>query len=366
MSLDMNKWKEFRFGNLLENKNIYKAKVINKDDLTETKDLSKGIRYITRTSDNNGCAMLALFSEIDTSFIEEGNAITIGDTTATCFYQVEKFITGDHIVVIRADWLNETRALYILAILNNEQYKYSYGRAFLIDRIKDTMIKLPAIKNENGFSPDWCYMDKYINRLRFKPLTTKNRSQNKEQLSIDQWEEFYVFKILKMYNGKGITKEEIGENPGKLNVVQSGEENNGLLGKIDIDYCRSMQYTMTEKSCLTVARTGSAGFVSFQVEGCVVGDSAKILVLEDNVAKKGVYLFIQTVLMANRFKYAYGRKVTEVKYLNDIIKLPIKRNKDMTPYIDETQHYSDKGYVPDWGYMDGYIKHLPYGDRLDG
>ena len=63
--------------------------------------------------------------------------------------------------------------------------------------------------------------------------------------------------------------------------------------------------------------------MSYQSEGCVVGDSAKILLLNENVACENVYLFLQTILNTSRFKYAYGRKVTEQKYLNDIIKLPV-------------------------------------------
>ena len=99
-------------------------------------------------------------------------------------------------------------------------------------------------------------------------------------LNIAEWKDFKVSSILRIYNGKGITKEEIEENEGDFTVVQSGEENNGVLGKIDKEYCISMGYTMTEKTCLTVARSGSAGFVSLQLEGCVVGDSAKILLLD--------------------------------------------------------------------------------------
>ena len=75
--------------------------------------------------------------------IEKRNAITIGDTTATCFYQDEQFITGDHMIVIRADWLNKYTAMFILTFLKNEQFKYSYGRAYLMDRVKETIVKLP-------------------------------------------------------------------------------------------------------------------------------------------------------------------------------------------------------------------------------
>ena len=163
--LDLNRqnWKEYRFGDLISD--IYKAKAINKDDLTVATDSENSIRYITRTGDNNGCELLADIREIDNNLIEKANAISIGDTTATCFYQNEDFITGDHMVVVRAEsWLNKYTALYILTILNNEQYKYSYGRAFLMDRIKDTLVKLPADDNGN---PDWQFMENYIKALPY-------------------------------------------------------------------------------------------------------------------------------------------------------------------------------------------------------
>lgn len=118
-------------------------------------------------------------------------------------------------------------------------------------------------------------------------------------LNLNEWKSFCVNNIFSMLNGKGITKEEVEENEGLFKVVQSGETNNGVLGKIDLNYCKRMNYTFTEKPCLTVARSGSAGFVSFQINGCVVGDSAKILLLEDDIATTEHYLFLQTILSAN-------------------------------------------------------------------
>lgn len=164
-------------------------------------------------------------------------------------------------------------------------------------------------------------------------------------LNVSTWKSFVVGKLLTIKNGKGITKEELEENKGSFVVVQSGESNNGVLGKIDLDFCKMMNYTYSEKPCLTVARSGSAGFVSFQIDGCVVGDSAKILLLDDDVASIERYLFLQSVLMTNKYKYAYGRKVTEEKYMNDYIDLPIQYNSDGTPFFDESKKYSDDGYV---------------------
>ena len=162
-ALNVQDWKEFRFGDLISD--IYKAKAINKDDLTIAEGDVFPIRYITRTGDNNGCELLVDREFVDILFIEEGNAITIGDTTATCFYQADEFITGDHMVVIRADaWLNKFTGLFIVAMLTNEQYKYSYGRAFLMNKIKDTVLKLPADSNGN---PDWRFMEDYIKALPY-------------------------------------------------------------------------------------------------------------------------------------------------------------------------------------------------------
>lgn len=177
-------------------------------------------------------------------------------------------------------------------------------------------------------------------------------------LDISQWKEFKVSSIFTIHNGKGITKEEIEDNEGDFTVVQSGEENNGVLGKINKNYCKIMNYTFSEKPCLTVARSGSAGYISFQLNGCVVGDSAKILLLDEDIASVELYTFLQTLLTANRFKYAYGRKVTESKYMSDVIKLPIETNEDGSPIVDASRKYSDDGYVPDWAWMENYIKSL--------
>lgn len=179
ISLNINEWVEFRFGRLITS--IYKSKSINKDALTEKIDGIDTIQYITRTCENNGCEMLADINDIDSDYIEASNAISIGDTTATCFYQPEQFITGDHMVIVRADWMNEYNALFVVAILSNEQFKYSYGRAFLMDRVKDTIIKLPIKKNQdgtpfidngkkysdNGYVPDWKFMEEYIRTLPY-------------------------------------------------------------------------------------------------------------------------------------------------------------------------------------------------------
>lgn len=68
--------------------------------------------------------------------------------------------------------MNLYTALFLLTLLKQEKYKYSYGRAFKMQLIAETRIKLPAQKDG---APDWNYMEKYIKSLNYKPLTTSNR-----------------------------------------------------------------------------------------------------------------------------------------------------------------------------------------------
>lgn len=161
-------------------------------------------------------------------------------------------------------------------------------------------------------------------------------------LDMSKWKPFTVDDVFYIYNGSGITKEEIEDNPGDFAAVQSGADDNGCIGKISKSYCIEKQYTYTDEPCLTVARTGSAGFVAFQPFGCVVGDSAKILLLKNaQYRSKWIYLFLRTLLSANQYKYTYGRKVTEEKYLQEILLLPTKDEK-----------------TPDYQYMEEYLLSL--------
>ena len=64
------------------------------------------------------------------------------------------------------------------------------------------------------------------------------------------------------------------------------------------------------------------------------------------------------------FRYSYGRARSKEQLNKERIKLPVQHNEDGTIYIDENHTFSEKGYVPDWQFMEDYIKVLTYGDRL--
>lgn len=182
-----------------------------------------------------------------------------------------------------------------------------------------------------------------------------------------KWKTFRVCDVFEVLNGKGITKQEISEHPGELPAVQSGEKNNGIIGYIDQEYCEQMNYTYSTEACLTVARTGSAGHVTFQPQGCCVGDSAKILKPRQNLSIEE-FLFFRTLLMANKYRYTYARKVTEDNYKNEIIEIPA--TSDGEPDYEAIKAYmqalrGDVAGIPDCFLEEGYEKACWYMDNID-
>lgn len=375
MNLNAINWKSFLL------KDLYKIKMGDKLDKNKMSYDLPSVNFVSRISYNNG-----VDTRVDKLLSKEPNPaglLTValgGEYLGSCYIQKEPFYTAQNVAILEPRFIEMTDAvnLFISSLVKYEcrtKY-YAFGRELNTHINKDFTINLPVKYNQQGnplidnkkkyclegFIPDWEYMDKYIRFLRSYPLTTNNTNISLP-LNFENWKSFSLSKIMRIYNGKGITAEEIELFPGELAAVQSGEDNNGVIGYIDQSYCAENNYTYCTKPCLTVARTGSAGFVSFQKCGCVVGDSAKLLLLENEHATIECYLFVQTLLLMNKFKYDYGRKVTENKYLNETILLPVLHENGL-PVIDETCKYSEQGYVPDWSFMEKYMRSLPYGDRL--
>ena len=160
IALSDRKWDYFTLEKIVSS--VHNGKSYNASDLVVS-DGEEYVSYVTRTDENNGVSMYV--QALDYQGLEKANAITIGDTTATIFFQEHEFITGPHIIVIRADWLNVYTANFIITILNQEKYRYPvFGRAFTKDLIKQTKVYLPIDKDGN---PDYQFMEDYIISLPF-------------------------------------------------------------------------------------------------------------------------------------------------------------------------------------------------------
>lgn len=160
-SLEVGNWREFYVGELFDS--IYKVASYHDDELTSVSIGNKNaIAYVTRTDQDNGVKSLAC--DIGLANIESGNAIVIGDTTSTISYQPSPFVAGEHIIAARAGWLNKFTGLFITCLLRQERYRYSYGRAYKLELIRNTKLKLPVMPDGK---PDWQFMENYIKSLPY-------------------------------------------------------------------------------------------------------------------------------------------------------------------------------------------------------
>lgn len=160
-TLEIGKWKEFYVGELFDS--IYKVASYHDDELTSVSIGNKNaIAYVTRTDQDNG--VKSLVCDTGLANIESGNAIVIGDTTSTISYQPSPFVAGEHIIAARAGWLNKFTGLFITCLLRQERYRYSYGRAYKLDLIRNTKLKLPVMPDGK---PDWQFMENYIKSLPY-------------------------------------------------------------------------------------------------------------------------------------------------------------------------------------------------------
>lgn len=170
-----------------------------------------------------------------------------------------------------------------------------------------------------------------------------------EQLDFSKWKLFPIDHIFDIKNGKGIVQADFDNiQDGNIPCIQGGEMNYGMLGYFTDEQIADTRYAHIDEMCLTLARVGSAGCVNFHTS-CFIGDKAKALTLKDKYSKfknKYVYLFLQPILRANKYRYAYGRGVVTEIYEKIHILLPAKNGE------------------PDWGFMEKYIKQLQYADLI--
>lgn len=154
-SLSDRKWEWFLINELFD---VSGTKTTPKRKLEE---IGKGeYPYVTTQSTNNGVEGFYNF------FTEEGNALVIDSAVAGfCSYQEKNFSASDHVEKLSPKLkLNKYIGLFLQTIINLEQFRYSYGKKFNQEKIRNTKIKLPVDKNGN---PDWQFMEDYIKSLPY-------------------------------------------------------------------------------------------------------------------------------------------------------------------------------------------------------
>ncbi len=154
IDITVSTWKYFKL------KELFKITGSKTTPLLELEDYGCGsFPYVTTQATNNGVQGFYNFST------EKGGILTVDSAVlGYCSYQPLDFSASDHVEKLIPKFeMNKYVALFLVTIINQEQYRYSYGRKAAQSRMKKVSIKLPTKNNQ----PDWDFMEKFIKFLPF-------------------------------------------------------------------------------------------------------------------------------------------------------------------------------------------------------
>lgn len=219
--------------------------------------------------------------------------------------------------------------LYYVTCIRYNAFKYNYGRQ--ADKTLGD-IELP-IDNTTMLSK--------VHSLHCKPLSTTNqRGRTSYTLDVESWKEFCVGDLFEVKKGKRLTSDD--QTDGETPYIGAIDSNNGVANYIG-------QTAIHDDNTISLSYNGSVGEAFYQPRPFWATDDVNVLYFKKEngiVFNKYIALFICAVLRQEKYRYSYGRKWVLESMRTTIIKLPEKDGR------------------PDYGFMESYMKALPYGDRI--
>lgn len=291
---------------------------------TVADDNPGGVNFVARAAANNG--VVARVCKIDGLEPHPAGVLSCagGGSVLSTFVQMDSFYSGRDLYILAPKRrMSLQEKLYYCMCIKANAYRYSYGR-----QANKTLknIELPDIV------PEWARI------LPIKPLKTLRGKQVYPLQNPDNWDEFALGDLFTFHKGKRITKEDMVD--GQVNFLGAISENNGVRQLVDIE-------PMYTPNCITVNYNGSVGEAFYQSNPFWASDDVNVLYAKGWTLNKYIAMFMVTVIKANRYKFSYGRKWTLDKMKKSPVRLPVSVSGS-----------------PDWGYMEQYIKSLPYSDRI--
>lgn len=388
----------------------YKLNELAKIEKVKGKPLSKykegETPYVTGAQSNNGVVGYINAPKKD---ISKGNCIVVDPIKGLCMYQENDFVgrgfSGASINALYIEGMDETSAMFIIAAIKKVSLKVaSYSYLFNSNKLAEAEIMLPTLDaldvnspySSNGYVPDWKYMkdrvaelekdrvaelENYLiaSGLNDYELTEEDKSVlaaklvdggalSQNSISTDgclkEGRKFRIGNLFKKmsapYLGKGRKQDNVSKvrtSEFNLPLINCKYGNNGIMY-----YGREKDFRSYE-SVLTIIYNGppTEGQVYYQEKIGVYTDAYIVKLKSKEMSKElGLYLtsaMNQSIHNHQKKKYSRGYKaIWTGRVENDDILLPIQISHDGKPIIDPDRTYHPDGYIPDWEYMEKYIK----------
>ena len=203
----------------------------------------------------------------------------------------------------------------------------------------------------------------YLIQIGKYPSLIKIIQSTSKQLNVSQWQEFSVGKLFRIENTKGIVTEDLNDG-NDIAYISAKHDINGFEKMCSIV---GVEDWVSDGNCVIFVQIGegSCGYANYSFDKFIGMNGKTSCGYIDGILNPYIGIFLTTILCCERPKHSFGRSWTGDRLNNTLIKLPIQTNPNGTPYIDLDKKFSDEGYVPNWKFMEDYIKSLPYGNNLE-
>ena len=362
--------KEIRLGDLFV---ISNSKGVNANQVK----FGGSYPYVTRTEKDNGIAGYIYADNLDK--INPANTISFGQDTWTLFYQSEPYFTGNRVKILKLKdenfKLTEEVALYLITAMKKVLVGLTWGTSKNEVNFENRTICLPVTSSGEI---DWQYMQERIAELEQEriaelehylvasglndyELTEEDKSILATELfnSDDATElpsengcrkearKFKISDVFDLCKGKRLIKSEhiYGNTP----FIGSTDSNNGVTGYIG-------QEPIFSGNAITISYNGSVGQVFYQENDFWASDDINVLYLKNHALNALLYGYLSGALKKAGSKFSYSYKWNLKRMKKTLITLPIQTDTDSNPIIDPENTYHPEGYIPDWSFMEKYIR----------
>ena len=153
--IDTGGWKKIRFDDLFI---IKKGARLTKENMEEG-----NINFIGAIDNNNGVR-----EKIGNGVMYSSPCITVNynGSVGETFYQSEPFWASDdvNVLFLKKHEMNVYIGMFLCTLIKLEKFKYSYGRKWNLEQMKNSILELPV---DNNGEPDWEFMELYIKSLPY-------------------------------------------------------------------------------------------------------------------------------------------------------------------------------------------------------
>ena len=161
---------------------------------------------------------------------------------------------------------------------------------------------------------------------------------------------FRVVDIFDVKNSKNILKSDVDFTKQEHPYVTAQEGNNSIMAYVAYD-----ESFLDKGGCIFIG--GKTLIISYQKEDFFSNDSHNLLLYVKETCNEHTQEYmISALYKALKPKYSWNGSISYKKIQNDELCLPIQTDDNNTPVIDQNHTYHPDGYIPDWTYMEKYIR----------